>query len=82
MMSAAIHPNRAAKAKIKVDHLSDKHLGVDTHTVKISADGCEITAFMTVEQIEDLGNACLDYVRDYNAAAMIETVERVEKGAA
>jgi hypothetical protein len=40
--------------------------------------GNQVTLYPTVEQIEEIGKACLDYVHAYNAAAMVETVKRME----
>lgn len=41
-------------------------------------DGLSIQLHGSIEQLEDFCKAGLDYIHAYNAAAMVETVKRME----
>ncbi len=82
MMQADLHVNLAQSVSTDIHHLKGASVSDNTHVLTISADGGAIKAYMTVEQIEDLGKACLDYVQQYNAEEMVAAVRRMEKGAA
>jgi hypothetical protein len=76
MMQSDLMLNTAQKFEIDIHQLKGAYIDDNTHVLAISAGGT-VKLYGTIEQIEDIGKACLDYVHAYNAAAMIETAKRV-----
>lgn len=76
MMQSDLMLNTAQNFEIDIHQLKGAYIDDNTHVLTISADGT-VKLYGTIEQVEDIGKACLDYVHQYNTAAMIETAKRV-----